>query len=60
MHIALGERRRASRSYPSPRLRPAVNPGALDSWSFWLTRRLVLALIRSEATLDEFFEATVQ
>ena len=26
-------------------MRPAVNPGALDSWPFWLTRRLVLALL---------------
>ena len=42
------------------RIVAVVNPGALDSWSFWLTRRQVLALIRSEATLDEFFEATVQ
>ena len=27
------------------RIVAVVNPGALDSWSFWLTRRLVLALL---------------
>ena len=29
------------------RIVAVVNPGALDSWSFWLTRRLVLALLGS-------------
>jgi hypothetical protein len=35
------------------RVLTVVNPGALDSWAFWLTRRLALALLeRLPATLE--------
>ena len=36
------------------RILAVVNPGQLDSWSFWLTRRLTLGMLaRSPATLAD-------